>query len=148
MPERLTGVVWVALPNGHLGLLVVRVGPGLRAALALGCALAAISLVVTADAAPTVGAGASPPGAAAGVTSVDGRLDLALLAPGRQTQPGVWSQRRLPTHPSGLVALLVAAMLSLALVRAGATRLYAATKLLSLAGGAGGPRGPPLLQLT
>ncbi len=123
------------------------VRPGLRSALALGLALAAFSLVVTPEAAPSAGPRSSPPGSAAGVTTGEGRLDLAVLDPGRHTHRGFWSQRRLTTHPSALFALLVGAAL-LCLTQAGAVGLYSAPQILSLARGAAVPRGPPVLQLT
>ncbi len=129
-------------------MLVVRVRPAFRIAVVLGVALAALTLAITARAAPGAESRSSSLGAAAAFANVEFRHDSALLAPGRQTQPGVWAERRLPTHPSGVVALLAVATLFLALARAGAARFYPVPPALSLAWRAGGPRGPPLFQLT
>ena len=125
----------------------MRIRLGLRTAVVVGAALAALSLAVAGEAAPTAQSVSSPL-PAAGVTSADARFDAALVAPGRQSQPGVWSQRRLPTHPVGLVGLLSVGALLFCLARAGTVRVCSALQALSVARGTGRPRGPPLLQLT
>ena len=126
----------------------MRVQPGFRTAVVVGAVLAALSLSVTGEAGPKAQPGSWPLRAAAGVTSADVRVDAALLTPGRQTQPGAWSERRLPTHFVGVVGLLSLAAAVFSLSRTGTTRFCPLLRTLSLAGGTGGPRGPPLLQLT
>ena len=133
-------------PRSRLAL-VVRLRHGLHTAVVVGAALAALSLAVTGEAVLTAESGSSPLRAAAEVTRADFRIDAALLASGRQTQPGVWSQRRLPTHPVGLVGLLAAAALLYCLARTGSARFYRLLPPLSLGRGTSRPRGPPLLQL-
>ena len=73
------------------------------------------------------------------------RLEAALLTPGRQTPSGVWSQRRLPPQPSGLLGLLTVGALLFCLARAGGAPISSAVHHRFPWTGAGGPRGPPLL---
>ncbi len=133
--------------DGHLGLLLVRVGPGSRTAVAAGAALAALSLAATGEAALTARSGRSSLPAAAASANAHVHLDAVLLTPGREAS-GAWSQRRLPTHPAGLAGLLSLGALVLCLARAGTARVCWALQPLSLSCGTGRPRGPPLLQLT
>ena len=111
-------------------------------------AVAALALAISAHTARVGGLDSSSLPDAVGINRFDVRLSSALLAPDRQTPAGLWRERREPTPSSGLLALVIAATLSLALALAGSAALYPAADPRYMPAGAGAPRAPPLLRLT
>ena len=125
----------------------MRVRARFRTASIVGMALAALALAISVYA----GAGGldgSSLRAAVSIDRIEVRLNAAVLAPDRQAQAGPWRDRREPTQSSGLLALVVAATLELALALAGAAAFYSPVALRYIPAGAGAPRAPPLLRLT